>query len=202
MVSLLLNGRGRRVHRYNVFWDFGDAEMTEPIKLPPFKWQMYQSVPAGPAIRMIEDYARLAVEQNIEQATADLYSRLTAAISSRNDWQTVAGNHAKNCTEWRIQARKAETERDEATKDRDDVLASYADACKQLLEAEKAGDEARAELARLTTLRPASEHDPNEDGYARWFFHKDDYWAEVGSDHRKPQYATHWTPLSPVKEPR
>jgi hypothetical protein len=66
--------------------------------------------------------------------------------------------------------------------------------------AEAERDEARAELARLTTLRPASEHDPNEHGNVRWFFHTDDYWAEVRCDHRRPQYATHWTPLPPVKE--
>jgi hypothetical protein len=46
--------------------------VTEPIKLPPFKWEMYQYVPAGPAIRMIEDYARLAVEQNTAELKAEV----------------------------------------------------------------------------------------------------------------------------------
>jgi sRNA-binding protein len=108
----------------------------------------------------------------VEQATADLRGQLAAMTRRANDEYLAASAHRNWAELQRIRAEKVEAERDEA----------------------------RAELARLTTLRPASEHDPNEDGYARWFFHKDDYWAEVGSDHRKPQYATHWTPLPPVKE--
>ncbi len=102
--------------------------------------------------KVAQSYARLAVEQNIEQATADLREQVEV-LQSRAEVQNAALACVRNdFRECAARAEKAEAERDEARKDRDDVLASYADACKQLLEAEKAGDEARAELARLTTV--------------------------------------------------
>ena len=108
----------------------------------------------------------------VEQATADLRVELAAIkVENAKAFDTIATIAAERDA-WGDRYLKASLQRDEA----------------------------RAELARLTTLRPASEHDPTKDGYARWFFHTDDYWAEVGSDHRRPQYATHWVPLPPVKE--
>lgn len=57
-------------------------------------------------------------------------------------------------------------------------------------------DEACAELARLTTLRPASEHD--HAGLALWHFA-----SGAATVSRKAQIgSTGWTPLPEVKEPK
>ena len=61
----------------------------------------------------------------------------------------------------------------------------------------------RAELARLTTLRPASEHDSREHGTVRWLYRTSLGWTNCGTWQASPvAYATHWTPLPDVKEPK
>jgi len=61
----------------------------------------------------------------------------------------------------------------------------------------------RAELARLTTLRPASEHDSREHGTVRWLYRTSLGWTNCGTWQARPvAYATHWTPLPDVKEPK
>jgi hypothetical protein len=155
----------------------GVHEMTEPIKLPPIphEWSMCLGEWSSPVYdhTAMHDYARLAVEQ----ATADLRAELEAMADLAETrrvtldaqtselcqlmadketllavWKGEEAEHARE-TEDRI---KAEAKRDEAIKDRDDVLASYADACQQLLDAEKAGDEARATLERCREVNNAT----------------------------------------------
>jgi len=83
--------------------------------------------------------------------------------------------------------------------DMSDQIAWYRELI-EMLEAER--DEAQAELARLTTLRPASEHD----GKARVLVWKRETYimsanrAVLQFHNTKVPYGCEWTPLPPVKE--
>jgi hypothetical protein len=144
-----------------------EIEMTEPIKLPPISGRLT-------FLSAADQYAITGLMQlAVEQATADLRAELETEraaskvicdelASVRRDMNLICASNER----LRNQLEKAEAERDEAIKDRDDVLASYADACQQLLDAEKAGDEARAELEghKAARMAYASEFPPNEEG--------------------------------------
>jgi chromosome segregation ATPase len=173
--------------------------MTEPIKLPPFDWH-YLVDQSG-----VEDYARLAVEQ----ATADLRAELADiraelaggdAAALPNDYTTTQMARTirteRDKFMWQVRdtctrAEKAEAERDEAIRDHDAVLERFQGEIQCLTEER---DEARAELARLTTLRPASEH--ANTGLALWHFA-----SGAATVSRKAQVGSvGWTPLPDVKE--
>jgi len=86
-------------------------------------------------------------------------------------------------------------QRDKAERERDEALIEAKQWENSALAIEVERDEARAELARLTTLRPASEHDGGTevfwwgDGEFRYIGNEGDDWLC-------------WTPLPDVKEPK
>jgi hypothetical protein len=171
--------------------------MTEPIKMPPLSLRDRALLQYDP-LPTIERYATLAVEQN----TADLREALRVT-------QVEACKSIE-----RLQA-----ERDEARAE----LSACADERNNysriltVLGMEEEGDpvaevdalmqerdqlhEARAELARLTTLRPHNEHKQG-DRVLIWekvLLHED-RWLFWNHGNRCPPGA-YWTPIPPVKEP-
>jgi hypothetical protein len=155
--------------------------MTEPIKLPPMLLDLYASMRNQEQLDAVDAYARLAVEQNIEQATADLRAELSVIRA------TLTGSDADSLPNDYTTVRMAATIRAE----RDKFMWQVRDTCAR---AEKAEAE-RDELARLTTLRPASEHDGVAEvlwwgnGEFRYIGNEGDDWLC-------------WTTLPDVKEPK
>jgi hypothetical protein len=161
--------------------------MTEPIKLPelPEPWNFTRPT--------VEAYAALAVEQ----ATADLRAEL-ADIRAE-----LAGGDSASLPNGYTTTQMARTIRAE----RDKFMWQVRDTCVRAEKANKSvwkqlcdlaiaqRNEAKAELARLTTLRPISRTPTDEQEQGLTWVRVNDYWAWTGSDE-----ATHWTPLPDVKE--
>ncbi len=98
--------------------------MSEPIKLPE-------------ALRLADILQhQLPSIECLEKAAAEL-RRLHGEVDALADLSIKGTKLMYECADLRAEVERLQAERDEARKDRDDVLASYADACKQLLEAEK-----------------------------------------------------------------
>jgi len=104
----------------------------------------------------------------VEQATADLRAELASCLGSMD---YLAG-------------------------ERNEAIFKHASALARAHKAEADLAEARSELARLTTLRPASEHDGKP---AVWWLNSAGNWLRI-SESRFGMDGCYWTPLPPVKE--
>jgi hypothetical protein len=161
--------------------------MTEPIKLPklPEPWNFTRPT--------VEAYTTLAVEQ----ATADLRAQLETAehalrskgyrkscdIPACNcgDQWTHGGHAAERLSELSSELHGSPVDMGGKT-----LLAGLTELIERL-------EKAEAVLARLTTLRPASEW---ENEAAEWWVQQlSGEWSPVD-----PVTGTHWTPLPDVKE--
>lgn len=81
------------------------------------------------------------------------------------------------------------------------LMATWSAQCDQLQKAEKERDEAIAELARLTTLRPISEYQGRSKSEQQVVFHyKPSSFRTPTSTEYHPS-SIGWTPLPEVKEP-
>jgi hypothetical protein len=111
--------------------------MTEPIKLPPFPWVIRDGLPqmGNDKLLLVEDYARLAVEQ----ATADLREKLAKAEALNDQWAARAKTWLAS-PEGLHQLEGYRSLAEAMVKLDDELTAAR---CQR--------DEARAELARLTT---------------------------------------------------
>ena len=80
-------------------------------------------------------------------------------------------------------------------------LDGYVELGAMVAKAEAERDEARAELARLTTLRPASEHD--RESWAIWHDKDDGAWVPICLSYSNTLLDCEcWTPIPKVKEPK
>jgi hypothetical protein len=184
--------------------------MSEPIKLPPLTVKMLMDVfglhaDIPPALlctswkdgididetsmraqMLVEAYARLAIEQNTAEHRAEV-ERLRAELSATTErLENRAGTVRALCAETvRLEAELAAREQAMLALDHraQENLAKWA--------------EARAELTRLTTLRPASEwHD--DFGDVLWWRLPVEEPPYVGSPMEygwRDDYYTHFSPL-------
>ncbi len=135
-----------------------------------------------------------------EQATADLRAELASVLADWNDIVKAIGSPTNGGAIGHAKALRRERDEARATLDR----------CKAVNNATAEGwretqaelDEARAELARLTTLRPASAwHD--DYGFVLWWrlpIEEPPYCGAPLDDGWTGDYYSHWTPLPPAKE--
>jgi hypothetical protein len=186
--------------------------MTEPTKLPP--QPSHWSIRFNATDRCeIAEHVRLAVEQ----ATADLRANRDYWYEAcQKAYQERDGASLQN-TILEGELRDRIAERDEALKATADlraelasVLADWNDIVKAIGSPTNGGaighakalrrerDEARAELARLTTLRPASEHDGETE--VLWWWRFGVTWLGERVDKEPAAGCKFWTPLPPVKE--
>jgi hypothetical protein len=152
--------------------------MTEPIKLPPLGRAVGIWAPAY-GENEVRDYACRAVESY--KATTELPP--IDLFNLPPDVKKVAQSYARLAVE-------------QATADlREALRVTQVEACKSIERLQAERNEARAELARLTTLRPM-------DGY---FHRAGDRPVLFHYRNREPSTtycagAIGWTPLPPVKE--
>ena len=168
--------------------------MTEPIKLPPIPDKIVGWYTTNRPD--VEAWGRLAVEQN----TAGLREQLQAAriCGEAAEKATVslvgqlreAGDSLYECLK---RAEKAEAERDEARAECLEQARLNGMGSEREARLMAQVQEGQAELARLTTLRPASEWD--RETIVVWYLLIGYEWIPCGLDD-----GTHWTPLPPVKE--
>ena len=123
-----------------------------------------------------------------------LADALSGVMYSANDVVKAAAllrtQHAQ-LSEWEAKATTWLLSPEAATR-----LDGYVELGAMLAKAEAERDEARAELARLTTLRPIKTRKP-EDAALFWEKSRNgQHWMLV--DRR--EWHSHWTPLPPVKE--
>ena len=163
--------------------------MNEPIKLPPLPMPDGTAYGDNRTIKghyFMPEKVRAFAALAIEQATADLREQL---LSCGYDGVAQAERIDRLCE----QLAKAEAERDEAIRDHDAVVQRYMGEIQCLTEERT---ETRAELARLTTLRPIKTRKP-EDAALFWEKSRNgQHWMLV--DRR--EWHSHWTPLPPVTE--
>jgi hypothetical protein len=189
-------------------------EMTEPIKLPDLEGmaEAFSRVIEAHRERTSPFYSPAVSDADvalrelrslrfaIEQATADLQVALRTSQSTackvierlqaeRDEALKATADLRANRDYWYEACQKAYQERDGASLQNTILEEELRDRI-----AER--DEARAELARLVTLRPASEH---RGELAAWYLPNGKGFIEVSlSKFRKD--GCYWTPLPPVKE--
>jgi hypothetical protein len=144
--------------------------MSETIKLPP----IHENVRSYTRI-MLQEYATQAVEQ----ATAELRSKLSAALA-------------------RVEA-LAQSEQS-MREGFDIVCDNYQTLSKELSKIQAERDAALAKVARYETLRPASEYAEPWDYPGLWWYLRPDGSMSATLGNRFDN-ACGWTPLPDVKEP-
>lgn len=162
--------------------------MTEPIKLPPIPEHEF----------LFRDdllaYARLAVEQATAGLRAEVDKLRLLGERVNGIRNSIIGAQAVNFSEHVYPLVAALNEAGFVGKNYDEARKDLGTLIEQVKKAEAERDEARAELARLTTLRPIPEYGDFPQPAIYWSNDGDGWMVDDDID------GTHWTPLPEPKE--